>query len=255
MYCFVTQTNWLPEKEWPGLGRGLKLQDLDMGELLGKGAYAKVVKAVFKSTGESYALKVLEKQAIEKYNLQDQLLAEIHILLSLDHPNIMKLHTHFEDARYIYLLMELSTDGTLFNKLSPSGCQDESLIAHQLLDLFRAVAYLHSREPPIIHRDIKPENILCFGDTLKLADFGSSNLKDKVLRQTMCGTPEYLAPEMILKQGHNEKVDVWCLGILAYELFCGHTPFCDVLYFSPVDTSRNELFSMLTTSIVVVSAL
>ena len=76
-----------------------------------------------------------------------------------------------------------------------------------------------------MHRDIKPENILCFGDTLKLADFGSSNIIDKIMKETVCGTPEYLSPEMILKQGHNEKVDVWSIGVLLYELVFGYTPF------------------------------
>ena len=91
-------------------------------------------------------------------------------------------------------------------------------------DVFQAVDYLHKQNPPIIHRDIKPENILFCGETLKIADFGWSNLKDQV-RHTFCGTPEYLAPEMLMEKGHNEKLDVWTLGILLYEMLVGVPPF------------------------------
>jgi serine/threonine protein kinase len=93
-----------------------------------------------------------------------------------------------------------------------------------MFDILKAVNYLHERNPPIIHRDIKAENILFFKDRLKIADFGWSSMKDKV-RTTFCGTPDYLAPEMILERGHNEKLDLWTLGILMYELLVGKAPF------------------------------
>ena len=93
-----------------------------------------------------------------------------------------------------------------------------------MFDLFNAVNYLHSQTPPIIHRDIKPENVLFYKNGLKLGDFGWSSLKDRV-RTTFCGTPDYLAPEMIVESGHNEKLDVWTLGILMYELIIGYAPF------------------------------
>lgn len=94
-----------------------------------------------------------------------------------------------------------------------------------MFDVFKAVAYLHAQDPPIIHRDIKPENILFYGDKLKVADFGWSNMKNNKVRKTFCGTPDYLAPEMILESGHNEKLDVWTLGVLTYELIVGKAPF------------------------------
>lgn len=109
---------------------------------------------------------------------------------------------------------------------------------------------MHSQNPPIVHRDIKPENILCFGANFKLADFGSANRVDKILKETVCGTPEYLAPEMILKQGHNEKVDVWCIGILLYELLYGSTPFSLGLHnFKTYD--KEKLLSLQTEKILV----
>ena len=85
---------------------------------------------------------------------------------------------------------------------------------------------MHNRNPPILHRDLKPENILVSGDTLKIADFGWSNLDDNDIRNTFCGTPDYLSPEMIKGTGHNEKLDVWTLGVLMYELIRGKPPFC-----------------------------
>lgn len=102
-----------------------------------------------------------------------------------------------------------------------------------MFDVFKAVNYLHIQSPPIIHRDIKPENVLFVGSRLKLADFGWSNMKDRV-RTTFCGTPDYLAPEMILEQGHNEKLDVWTLGILTYELVVGKAPF------TPTTTTKDQ---------------
>ena len=99
--------------------------------------------------------------------------------------------------------------------------------ARYILDAGKSVAYLHTRNPPIIHRDIKPENLLIFPDgTLKMADFGWSNFKlTNMSRTTYCGTPDYLAPEMITGKGHSEKLDVWALGVLTYELLTGEAPF------------------------------
>ena len=97
-----------------------------------------------------------------------------------------------------------------------------------MFDILKGCNYLHTRSPPIIRRDIKPENILFYeGNKLKLADFGWSNMKDRV-RTTFCGTPDYLAPEMVLERGHNEKLDVWTCGILCYELIIGNAPFTPV---------------------------
>ena len=98
------------------------------------------------------------------------------------------------------------------------------MAAKYIYDAACAVAYLHTRSPPIIHRDIKPENLLVCDGVLKMADFGWSNIKDSN-RQTYCGTPDYLAPEMIDGSGHNEKLDVWSLGVLTYELLTGQAPF------------------------------
>lgn len=109
---------------------------------------------------------------------------------------------------------------------------------------------MHQQQPVIIHRDIKPENLLIFDGVTKLADFGSSNLKHKVMKETMCGTPEYLAPEMILKNGHDEKIDVWCVGILFYELLFGCTPFSQNLVGLDLEDKEN-LLNVLSERILV----
>lgn len=101
------------------------------------------------------------------------------------------------------------------------------IFRQMVYDAALAIEYLHSRSPPIIHRDIKPENLLVFEDKVKLADFGWSN-KIETMRNTYCGTPDYLAPEMILRSTHNEKLDVWSLGVLTFELLTGYAPFTPV---------------------------
>ncbi len=100
-------------------------------------------------------------------------------------------------------------------------------------DILKAIQYLHNRKPPILHRDIKPENILSLNGALKIADFGWSNLGND-FRNTYCGTPEYLSPEMIDGTGHDQKLDIWTLGILMYELLHGKPPF------SPSKKIRNR---------------
>jgi len=95
-----------------------------------------------------------------------------------------------------------------------------------MFSIINAIIYLHSKTPPILHRDIKPENILIKGETLKICDFGWSNINsEEIQRNTFCGTPDYLSPEMILGTGHNEKLDIWTLGVLMYELLHGMPPF------------------------------
>lgn len=118
-----------------------------------------------------------------------------------------------------------------------------------MADLFKAVSYLHSREPAIVHRDIKPENILVFPEGVKVADFGTANYVDRIHKDTVCGTPEYLCPEMITKQGHNQKVDVWCLGVLMYEMLSGKTPF--MVENTAKSMTVEERFKALTINILV----
>ena len=124
------------------------------------------------------------------------------------------------------MVMELAENGTLYNYIKNKNSLNKEEIGRFMTHIIKAVSYLHEKKPPILHRDLKPENIHIKDKDLKLCDFGWSNVDDKkVIRNTFCGTPEYLSPEMILGTGHNEKVDVWSLGVLMYEMYTGKAPF------------------------------
>lgn len=149
-------------------------------------------------------------------------------MYSLDHPNIIRLYNHFENDKNIYLVLEFATQGELYHLFKKQGRFNEKQSAKYIADLICGLEYIHSREPMIIHRDIKLENLLISEDgTLKLADFGWSNFGNGNAsdRKTYCGTPDYLAPEMVNETGHTEKLDIWCVGILLFEILVGRTPF------------------------------
>lgn len=167
-------------------------------------------------------MKVLSKNQLSTLKLLPQLFNELKILSSCQHPNIIALHALFEDEKYIFMVMELAEDGTLYNYIRNKHFLSRDEISMLMAQIIKAVAYLHNKSPPILHRDLKPENILLKDKEIKLCDFGWSNVDKKdVVRNTFCGTPEYLSPEMILGTGHDEKVDVWSLGVLMYEMFTG----------------------------------
>lgn len=188
------------------------------------------MRALWRTTGEIVALKQVDKASMESMGLEEQLINEVNIMNRLQHPNILQLKACFEDQKTVYMVMELATDGSLFRRIEMAMLPEPEVVGVDtdnkiMVDVLRGVTFMHSQQPPIVHRDIKPENLLCFGSIVKLADFGSANSVNKILKETVCGTPEYLAPEMIRKQGHCEKLDVWCAGILFFELLFRKTPF------------------------------
>lgn len=204
---------------------------------IGEGAFGQVFKVRHISTGSLYAIKVVAKAKIIERGMVEQLKREVRIMYSLSHPNIIKLHNHFEDDNNVYLILELADGGNLFQKLCKFRSFDERSAAQYLREVALAVQYLHSQDPPIIHRDIKPENI--FLDSMgkgKLGDFGWSSVYDSE-RCTYCGTLEYLAPEMIDRIGHGLKLDMWNLGVLLFELLVGEAPF--------KSKNQSELFSKI----------
>lgn len=148
-------------------------------------------------------------------------------MYQLNHPHIVKLYNHFEDNDNFYLILQMCSKGQLYSKLKKDGRLNERQTAQYMREVIQAVQYLHSLDPPIIHRDIKPENILLDkDDRVKLGDFGWSNFfNDSSQRTTYCGTPEYLAPEMIKQKGHDKNLDIWNLGVLLFELLTGRPPF------------------------------
>ena len=194
---------------------------------IGIGGFGKVYKVRHKISKNIYAIKVINKQKIVENNLCEQIRLEVRIMYSLNHEHIIKLNNHFEDDDNFYLVLEYAPKGHLYEKLKLMGRLPERLTAQYLREVFSAVEYLHSTNPPIIHRDIKPENILLDSkERAKLCDFGWSNFfNPSTKRMTYCGTPDYLAPEMIKKEGHDQTIDIWNLGVLMFELLTGHTPF------------------------------
>lgn len=200
---------------------------------LGKGSFGKVYKVSSASTNSLYALKVLSKNQINTLKLMPQLKNEVSLLSRCSHVNIIKIYAAFEDNDYIYLIMELASDGSLFHRLKKEVRFSESQTANYMTDIIRAIQYLHGLNPPILHRDLKPENVLICNDKLKIADFGWCNVDDSY-RNTFCGTPDYLSPEMIKGIGHNEKLDIWTLGVLMYELLHGKPPF------SPTEKAKDR---------------
>ena len=200
----------------------------ESNKAIGKGGFGQVWKVRHKVTNKIYVIKVIGKQNIIEQKMTEQINREIEIMYKLNHPHIIKLFNHFEDDDYLYLIMHYASKGQLYNLLKKQKKIDEKNAAQFMREIISAVKYLHSFNPPIIHRDIKPENILLDeNNRVKLADFGWSNyLKEKQeLRNTYCGTPEYLAPEMVKKEGHNTSLDIWDLGVLMFELLCGKPPF------------------------------
>lgn len=202
-------------------------KDFNFETKLGDGAFGQVWKIIHKKTNKVYACKKVAKERIIK--MLEQFRREVFIMYELSHPHIIKLFHHFEDEKYLYLVMEIAEGGTLFQKLTHEKSLIESQACQYFYEISMAIEYLHSHNPIIIHRDIKPENILIDSNgRLKLTDFGWSNYYSKeqgTPRYTICGTFEYLAPEMVKESGHTPAVDIWCLGILLYEMLCGYTPF------------------------------
>ena len=194
---------------------------------IGKGGFGSVWKVRHKVTKQIFAIKVINKESIVKQNMVEQTNREIEIMYRLDHPHIIKLYSHFEDDEDFCLIMQIASKGQLYSIIKRQKRLDQKTAAQYMREVISAIKYLHTRVPPIIHRDIKPENILLDQDgRCKLADFGWSNFEEgNKFRDTYCGTPEYLAPEMVTKSGHNESVDIWALGVLLFEMLTGRTPF------------------------------
>jgi len=192
--------------------------------VLGKGSYGQVFLMRNKANKQQIAMKIIEKKYIGSPNMLKSLTREIEIHKSLLHENIIKLHEHAEDKKYIYLVMEYAAKGSLFQFIKSRGKIPEKEAFYFFVQACNAVYFLHKQK--LIHRDIKPENMLITGEgKLKLCDFGCCTPCDSDGRRTFCGTIEYMAPEVVKRDGYKEKADVWSLGVLLYEMLHGHSPF------------------------------
>ncbi|XP_052863873.1 aurora kinase C-like [Anopheles cruzii] len=202
------------------------LSNFDIGRPLGKGKFGNVYLAREKETKFVIALKVLFKKQVHAQGIEHQVRREIEIQSHLRHPNILRMYGYFHDETRIYLILEYAPGGTLFKEqqMQPGKRFPEKRCAYYIHSMVSALIYLHERN--VIHRDIKPENLLLgHGGELKIADFGWSVHEPTSSRTTLCGTLDYLSPEMVQGQPHTKTVDLWSLGVLAYELVCGKAPF------------------------------
>jgi len=219
-----------------------------------------------KKTGEIVAIKIIEKkQNPEKI---ENVKREIELMKKFKHTNIVCLKDVFEDESEdgkIYMVMEYVSGGELFDHIVNRGNYSERDAAFVVRQIIEAVAYLHSHN--IAHRDLKPENLLCTGpnnEIIKVADFGlSKEYDDKLALETMCGTPDYVAPEVLKGHGYTNAVDIWSIGVVTYVMLCGSPPFygnddrevflkilqADYKYFSPewdsISTEAKEFISVL----------
>ena len=219
----------IPESVTKGLEPEPKISDFQILKELGAGSFGHVYLVSHKITKAQYAIKAIDKRDKSNQNEKPYFRREIEVMYKIHHPNVVKLFGHFEDNNYCYFIMEYIEKGNIYNLIPHDGKKklNTKIVASLIKDVISAVYYLHHMKPIIIHRDIKPENVL-LGEGLvsKLTDFGWSNyMQEDEKRKTVCGTPIYLAPEIIKEEGHDEKVDVWCIGVLLFELITGNVPF------------------------------
>ncbi|KAM6972459.1 serine/threonine-protein kinase DCLK2 [Aplochiton taeniatus] len=201
------------------------LDKYKVGKVIGDGNFAVVKECVERSTGEEYALKIIDKA---KCSGKEHLIEnEVAVLRRVKHPNIIQLIEEVDTPTELYLVMELVKGGDLFDAITSSTKYTERDASAMVYNLAGALKYLHSMR--IVHRDIKPENLLVceYPDgtkSLKLGDFGLATVVEGPLH-TVCGTPTYVAPEIISESGYGLKVDIWAAGIITYILLCGFPPF------------------------------
>uniref|UniRef100_A0A5F9D715 Calcium/calmodulin-dependent protein kinase type 1B n=1 Tax=Oryctolagus cuniculus TaxID=9986 RepID=A0A5F9D715_RABIT len=209
----------------------------ELREKLGSGAFSEVVLAQERGSAHLVALKCIPKNALRgKEALVEN---EIAVLRRVNHPNIVALEDVHESPSHLYLAMELVTGGELFDRIMERGSYTEKDASHLVAQVLGAVSYLHSLG--IVHRDLKPENLLYatpFEDSkIMVSDFGLSKIQAGNMLGTACGTPGYVAPELLEQKPYGKAVDVWALGVISYILLCGYPPF--------YDESDPELFSQI----------
>ncbi|XP_054680721.1 serine/threonine-protein kinase PLK4 isoform X2 [Grus americana] len=215
---------------------GEKIEDFKVGNLLGKGSFAGVYRAVSLKTGLEVAIKMIDKKAMHKVGMVQRVQNEVKIHCQLKHPSILELYNYFEDSNYVYLILEMCHNGEMSryikNRKKPFSEEEARHFLHQIIT---GMLYLHSHG--ILHRDLTLSNILLTNNmNVKIADFGlATQLKmPHEKHYTMCGTPNYISPEIATRSPHGLESDVWSLGCMFYTLLIGKPPF-------DTDTVKNTL--------------
>lgn len=211
-------------------GRNIIFGKYEMGRLLGKGTFAKVYHGRDLNSSESVAIKVISKDQVKKEGLMEQIKREISVMRLVRHPNVVEIKEVMATKQKIFFVMEYVKGGELFAKVA-RGRLKEDAARRYFQQLVSAVDFCHSRG--VSHRDLKPENLLLDEDgNLKVSDFGLSALpehhRNDGLLHTQCGTPAYVAPEVLRKKGYDgAKADIWSCGVILYVLLAGFLPFQD----------------------------
>ena len=214
---------------------------IEENNVLGEGASAVVRKGIKKETGEVFAIKIIDKSHMSADELKD-LYKELKIMSMVDHPNIVRVYEYYECYGVVFIVMEMMSGGELFDRIVEVEHYTEKQASEAFRPIVDAVRYCHSLG--IVHRDLKPENLLYSSNdedgVLKVSDFGlaiflipQSNEK----LYTACGTPSYIAPEVINSLGYDGQVDSWSLGVILYVMLCGFPPF--------YADDNNELFNLI----------
>lgn len=205
-------------------------------DILGKGQYGSVYAATNNRTAAKVALKAMKRNEIDSI---EGLREEVDILRNLNHPHVIKCYDFFEDENYYYMTTEMLTGGELFVRIVDRHHYTERDARDLCRILVETVAYLHDAD--IVHRDLKPENLLMIDKqndaAVKIADFGFARRLEGARLTDRCGTPGYVAPEVITQEPYGVTADVWSLGVIIYILLCGYPPFHD--------TNIKQLFRLI----------